>query len=79
MAFAFAGATQGIDWFVRVVRHFNIGYPEIIVTFGRLEWAFKFPGTALYIVATVAAVVPGRLCAPANAAAFVAAWSSLEL
>jgi hypothetical protein len=79
MAFAFAGATQRIDWFVRVARHFNIGNPETIVTFGRLELAFKFPNTALYVVAAAVAAVSGRLCAPANAAALVEAWSSLKL
>jgi hypothetical protein len=48
IAFAFAGATQGIASFVRVARHFIIGYPETIVTFGRLPMAFKPPDTALY-------------------------------
>jgi hypothetical protein len=37
MALPPAGATHGIPWFVRVVRHFTRGYPDTIVTFGRLE------------------------------------------
>jgi hypothetical protein len=37
MALPFAGEAHAIPWFVRVVRHFTRGYPDTIVTFGRLE------------------------------------------
>ena len=53
MALPFAGATHAIPWFVRVVRHFTRGYPDTIVTFGRLARAFLFPGTLLYNVAAL--------------------------
>jgi hypothetical protein len=79
MAFAFAGATHMTPQPVRIGEHFNRGYPDAIVTFGRLERALLLPSTPLNAIAAAVAAVSGSFCAPANAAASVEAWSRLRL
>jgi hypothetical protein len=79
MAFAPAGAPHAIPKRPNAVfeEHQIWGYPDAIVTFGRLGLALRAPDTPLNDVATAAAEELGKACAPANAAAFVDAWSSL--
>jgi hypothetical protein len=68
--------THAIPSFDSVVRHSNLGYPNTIETFFRLEKAFLFPDMLLYVVALLAAAVKlGKPSAAANTDASVEVWS----
>src|ERR1700761_6426462 len=69
IALAFAGATQAIPCAESAERQPS---EVVMVTLANPLLAFKFPFTALYVVAAVDDELPGRLCAPASAAASVA-------
>ena len=78
IAFASAGVPHAIPVSNGLVESHQVsGYPDAIVTFGRLGLALRAPDTPLNDVATAAAEELGKACAPANAAAFVDDWSSL--